>query len=251
MSPDLQPALQVSLPNGALDFHMLIILGIMILAGLLGGAANYFLADRQGEGQRHHGWPKYVVLGVVAALTVPLFLNMISSTLLEGARTKPVDFFSFAGFCLIYVIATRRSLENVLQRLLGQFEQVKRELGQIKAQQKSEPMFMLPPVVEKAPEPLAPPPEVKAEPKEVLSYNDIEILRTLVSESFVYGNLAAICDRTGLNRDFISQRLTIMKNMGVIETRINDKNVLHWSVSTRGKAVLGEILSVQEEKKSA
>lgn len=229
---------------------MLIILGIMILAGVLGGAANYFLTDRQAETQRGHGWQKYIVLGVVAALTVPLFLNMISSTLLEGARSKPVDFFSFAGFCLIYVIATRRFLENVLQRLLGQFDQVKRELGQIKEQQKSEPMIVLPPVAEKTPEAVAPP-EVKAEPKEVLSYNDIEILRALVSESFVYGNLAAICDRTGLNREFISQRLTIMKNMGVIETRINDKNVLHWAVSTRGKAVLGEILSVQDEKKTA
>ena len=97
MPSDLQPALQMSLPTGALDLHMLLILGIMILAGLLGGAANYFLADRAGENARH-GWQKYLVLGVVAALTVPLFLNMISSTLLEGARTKPVDFYAFAGF---------------------------------------------------------------------------------------------------------------------------------------------------------
>lgn len=249
MPSDLQPAFQVSIPTGALDFHMLLILGIMIVAGLLGGAANFFLADRYGETSQR-GWQKYLILGVVAALTVPLFLNMISSTLLEGARTKPVDFYSFAGFCLIYVIFSRRMMENVAQRLLGQFDLVKRELGQIKEQQLAEPMIYVPPVVEKAPEPVHVP-EPKAEPKEVLSYNDIEILRALVAESFVYGNLAAICERTGLTRDFVSQRLTIMKSMGVIETRINDKNVLHWIVSTRGKAVLGEILSVQEEKKTA
>ena len=137
-------------------------------------------------------------------------------------------------------------MENVAQRLFGQLDVVKRELGQIKEQQMAEPAVVVPPVVEKAPEPV---PEVKTEPKEVLSYNDIEILRALVSESFVYGNLAAICERCGLNREFVSQRLTIMKNMGVIETRINDKNVLHWFVSTRGKAVLGEILSVQDSQK--
>jgi len=68
---------------------------------------------------------------------------------------------------------------------------------------------------------------------------------------FVYGNLAAICDSTGLGRDFVSQRLTVMKALGVIETRINDKNVLHWFVSARGKAVLGDILGGQEQKKSA
>jgi hypothetical protein len=102
--------------------------------------------------------------------------------------------------------------------------------------------------VKAAIEPVKP---VEPEPREVLSYNDVEILRALVEENFVYGNLAAICERTGLNRDFISQRLTIMKSMGVIETRINDKNVLYWGVSARGKAVLGDILSGQEDQKIA
>ncbi|HJV92654.1 MAG TPA: YEATS-associated helix-containing protein [Azonexus sp.] len=221
---------------------MLLILAIMVVAGILGGAANYFLADRQGEPGRRD-WIKYPVLGVVAALTVPLFLNMISSTLLEGARTKPVDFFAFAGFCLIYVVASRRLLENVALRLMGQLDQVKREVGQLKQQRREEPVVQLPKAeAEKPAEP---------EPREVLSYNDVEILRALAEESFVYGNLAAICERTGLGRDYVSQRLTVMKTMGVIETRINDKNVLHWGVSARGKAVLGEILTGQDDKKSA
>jgi hypothetical protein len=223
---------------------MLLILLIMVIAGVLGGAANYFLAERHGEPGRRE-WVKYLVFGIVAALTVPLFLNMISSTLLEGARTKPVDFFAFAGFCLIYVVASRRLVENVAQRLMGQLDQVKREVGHLKQQKRDEPVA-IPHKVE-----VEPPKQVEPEPREVLSYNDVEILRALVEENFVYGNLAAICERTGLNRDFISQRLTIMKSMGVIETRINDKNVLYWGVSVRGKAVLGDILSGQEDKKIA
>lgn len=242
MSTELQTALQVTTPSGVIDGHMLLILTIMVMAGVLGGAANYFLADRQGEPARRD-WLKYPVLGVVAALTVPLFLNMISSTLLEGARTKPVDFFAFAGFCLIYVVASRRLLDNVAQRLLGQLDQVKREVGHLKQQQRVEPVVpSVPAEAEKVAE---------LEPREVLSYNDVEIVRTLVEESFVYGNLAAICERTGLARDFVSQRLTVMKAMGVIETRINDKNVLHWGVSARGKALLAEILTGQEDKKTA
>jgi hypothetical protein len=235
MSGELQTAFQVTAPSGGVDTHMLLILTIMVIAGILGGAANYFLADRQGA-PGHRDWLKYPVLGVVAALTVPLFLNMISSTLLENARTKPVDFFAFAGFCLIYVVAARRLLENVAQRLIGQLDQVRREVGDLRQQ------FEEPAVVLKT---------EAAEPREVLSYNDVEILRALAEESFVYGNLAAICERTGLAREFVSQRLSVMKSLGVIETRINDKNVLHWGVSSRGKAVLGEILTGQDEKKSA
>src|SRR5574343_119671 len=244
MSADLQPALQVTTPSGALDGHMLLILAIMVVAGVLGGIANYFLADRQGEPARRD-WVKYPVFGVVAALTVPLFLNMISSTLLEGARTKPIDFYVFGGFCLISVVASRRLFENMVQLLMGQIDQVRRDVGQIKQQRRDEPI-MVPARPEAEP--------IKAtepDPREVLSYNDVEILRALSEESFVYGNLAAICDSTGLARDFVSQRLTVMKAMGVIETRINDKNVLHWFVSARGKAVLNDILGGQEQKKIA
>jgi len=244
MSAELQTAFQVTAPSGGLDGHMVLILAIMICAGVLGGIANYFLADRQADAGRRD-WLKYPVLGIVAALTVPLFLNMISSTLLEGARTKPVDFFTFAGFCLIYVVAARRLLENVAQRLSGQLDQVRREVGHLKQQKQSEQMSQN--GREEAPAAT----EQKAEPREVLSYNDVEILRALSVENFVYGNLAALCDSTGLARDFISQRLTVMKALGVIETRINDKNVLHWGVSARGKALLGEILTGQDDKKTA
>ena len=43
-------------------------------------------------------------------------------------------------------------------------------------------------------------------------------------------------------------RLTVLKSLGVIETRINDKNVLHWFVSPKGKQMLGDILSGQEDR---
>lgn len=241
MATELQTALQVETPSGALDSHMLLIFSIMLLAGVLGGLANYFLSDRQSE-LRPREWLKYPLLGVVAALTVPLFLNMLSSTLLEGARTKPVEFYTFAGFCLIYVVASRRLFESVAQKLMGQMEQVKRDMTHLKQHRDAAPAPAKEEKVEPAPEPRP------AEPKESLSYNDIEILRALTEESMIYGNLAALCDKTGLGRDLVSQRLTVMKVMGVIETRINEKNVLHWMVSARGKQVLAEILAGEGKK---
>ena len=246
MNPELQKSMQVTALSNSLDGYMLIILLIMIAAGVLGGVANYFLADRQHE-QGRKDLAKYPILGVISALTVPLFLNMISSNLLEAARTRPVDFFVFAGFCLIYVVASRRVFENVANRLLGQMDQMKREMVQLK-QQRSEAVTTLvrdePTVAGEAA-----PPVVKAEAiKESLSYNDIEIIRALSEDSYVYGNLAGLTDKTGLARELVSSRLTVLKSLGVIETRINDKNVLHWFVSPKGKQMLGDILSGQEDR---
>jgi len=246
MNPELQKSLQVTMLPAALDGYMLIILLIMVVAGVLGGVANYFLSDRQAELGRRDS-VKYPVLGVIAALTVPLFLNMISSNLLEAARTRPVDFFVFAGFCLIYVVASRRIFENVANRLLTQMDQMKREMNQIKQQRHDAP-----PALREEVAPLAETAAQKPESvREALSYNDIEILRALVEESYVYGNLVGLTDKTGLARDLVSTRLTTLKNLGVIETRINDKNVLHWFVSPKGKQLLGDVLSGQDERLSA
>lgn len=247
MNPELQKSLQVSLLPGTLDGYMLVILLIMVVAGLLGGVANYFLSDRHADLGRRD-WVKFPTLGVIAALTVPLFLNMISSNLLEAARTRPVDFFVFAGFCLIYVVASRRLFENAANRLLTQVDQLKREMGQMEQQrQEAPPREEMPAELVLAPKPEA----VKDTNKEALSYNDIEILRALAEENYVYGNLVGLTDKTGLSRDLVSTRLTVLKNLGIIETRINDKNVLHWFVSPRGKQMLGDILSGQDDRKTA
>lgn len=249
MNPELQKSLQVTALSSNLDSYMLVILLIMVLAGLLGGIANYFLSDRHSDTGRRE-WGKYLTLGVIAALTVPLFLNMISSNLLEAARTRPVDFFVFAGFCLIYVVASRRVVENVANKLMGQMDQMRREVGQIKQQRLDAPVPVVAAVREEPAAPVAEPPaSVKPEVvRESLSYNDIEILRALAEDSYVYGNLVGLTDKTGLARDLISTRLTVLKNLGVIETRINEKNVLHWYVAPKGKQMLGEILAGQEER---
>ncbi|MBI2307204.1 MAG: hypothetical protein HYU78_07865 [Rhodocyclales bacterium] len=245
MNTELQKSLQVTGMVGGLDGYMLMVLGIMILTGILGGIANYFLSDRQGDLSSRDG-TKYAVLGVIAALTVPLFLNMISSNLLEAARTRPVDFFVFAGFCLIYVVASRRVFENAANKLLSQLDQVKRDVSQLKQKQSEAPT-----VVREEPVVAVVEAAVKVEPvKESLSYNDVEILRAIAEENYVYGNLVGLTDKTGLGRDLVSNRLTVLKNLGIIETRISDKNVLHWYVSPKGKQMLGEILS-QGERKTA
>ncbi|WP_263769806.1 YEATS-associated helix-containing protein [Propionivibrio soli] len=248
MNPELQKSFQVTaLPNN-LDGYMLVILLIMVAAGLLGGLANFFLCDKHAESESRD-WRKYLTLGVIAALTVPLFLNMISSNLLEAARSRPADFFVFGGFCLIYVVASRRVFENVANRLIGQVDQMKREVATMKQQGELASSSREELIPSADPTGTLSSPNGKSEPaKESLSYNDVEILRALAGEPHVYGNLAGLTDKTGLARDFVSTRLTVLKNLGIIETRINDKNVLHWYVSPKGKQMLGDILSGQEER---
>ncbi len=119
---ELQGTLQMTAGGITLDNYMLLLLAVMVIAGILGGLANYFMSEKSG-GSAAKEMIKYALLGIVAALTVPLFLNMISSDLLAGAKSRPIDLFVFAGFCLLFVLFSRRFVESAAEKLMQQLGQ--------------------------------------------------------------------------------------------------------------------------------
>ena len=87
--------------------YILLISIIIIASGLVGGFINYFLSADEDQPARNL-LVGYLLLGIGAAATVPLFLNLTSSTLLIEARTEPVKFFIIAGFCFIFALFSKR-----------------------------------------------------------------------------------------------------------------------------------------------
>ncbi len=122
---ELQGTLQMTAGGITLDNYMLLLLAIMVVTGILGGVANYFMREKD-PNVSAKDLVKYAVLGIVAALTVPLFLNMISSDLLAGAKSRPIELFVFAGFCLLFVLFSRRFVEGAAAKLMQQFDQLRR-----------------------------------------------------------------------------------------------------------------------------
>ena len=55
---------------------------IIVGAGILGGLANYHRFDTN-KGFNGFGLRKSILIGLVAAATIPLFLEMLSSQLLQ------------------------------------------------------------------------------------------------------------------------------------------------------------------------
>jgi RsiW-degrading membrane proteinase PrsW (M82 family) len=122
---ELQGTLQMTAGGITLDNYMLLLLAIMVVTGVLGGVANYFMREKD-PNVSAKDLVKYAVLGIVAALTVPLFLNMISSDLLAGAKSRPIELFVFAGFCLLFVLFSRRFVEGAAAKLLQHLDQLRR-----------------------------------------------------------------------------------------------------------------------------
>ena len=88
-----------------------------VFTGTLGGLANYFMSEKA-EGTAGTAMLKYVLLGIVAALTVPLFLNMISSDLLAVAKSRPNDLYVFGALCLAFVLFSRRFMGSATAKFI-------------------------------------------------------------------------------------------------------------------------------------
>lgn len=198
-----------------LDSYMLTVFGIMLAAGLLAGIANFFLSDPEGKASSRD-LLKYLVLGVVAALTVPLFLNMTSSNLLEFGRNRPNALFVFGGFCLIFVLLSRRLFESIINTLMN--------LGQKRSE--------------------APMPSTPRTADDFfragLSNADLEIMRAVSQGGSVYENLS---DRgsDAPPKEYVNERLVLLRQLGLLELRANEKNVLHMCLSSAGSQLLSEV----------
>lgn len=239
-----------------IDFHLILVLGIMIATGLLGGVANFFLNERDSSTPwRTAG--RYMVLGIVAALTVPLFLNMMSSHLLEATRLKSSELFVFAGFCLLYVVVSRRFFENIAALLLHQVEQVRREVKhlQYSSERGAAQASALPAAravePEAATEPA--PASIFELPRNAVSFGDIELMRAVAEGNAIYGANTGLAAKTTLPKDQVAPRLAALKAMGLIESKIDERNVVRWHLTTKGRSLLDGITAAAslEEKRDA
>lgn len=99
-----------------------LVIPVMLLAGALGGLVNKFLLNPAEE--RVLSSAQHVLVGIAAAFTVPVLLNMISSSLIKDVKGGLDDaaglnsLLILAGFCLLAAISSRAFIRSLSDRIL-------------------------------------------------------------------------------------------------------------------------------------
>ncbi|PKK37416.1 hypothetical protein BWI96_05980 [Siphonobacter sp. SORGH_AS_0500] len=123
-------------------FDLASMLIIISLSGLIGGYANYRrtvnqLSEKTSEKEQtgnsividRNEQNKYLqtclILGIVAASLVPLFLNSVSSALLDDKND--ITILIFVGFCLLAAISSSSFIDALSQRILNQVKNLRNE----------------------------------------------------------------------------------------------------------------------------
>lgn len=109
--------------------HLINILWITIVAGIAGGIVSWVIGissnpDIEELGTNDEAKPSFVwwhnvLIGLAASFCVPLFLSTIQSNLIKNAEQDAINFFIYAGICLVSAISARRFLNALTAKTLS------------------------------------------------------------------------------------------------------------------------------------
>jgi biotin operon repressor len=202
------------------------LLGIMTLAGAFGGVINYFIERR--DSPQKSSIIRSLVVGIGASYLVPLFLNMISSDLLEKLDEDTGKLLVFVGFCLIAAITSSAFIRSLSDRVLKEASEAKRLSKEL-----HDAMM---PILLRETEPA--PQEVKVRKlndDEVLGAETNDVLHALASGKYAWRTLDGLQQQTGLNRTHVETRLQLLVQSGYAISREDAQGMRRWAITVAGK----------------
>ena len=222
------------------NFHWLLIVGIIILFGGLGGIVNYLFTYVPGnDGKSNWNYFEFfksLIVGISASFLMPLFLNMISSNLIEESRTDFYKLFIFSGFCLIAAISSKAFIQSISQKILREFNEVKEKVNNVEKEIK--------PVIEKVTEDdldvvLE---EEGVEDSRVISEvevddkdtNRIRVLKALGMSKFVFCSLKGISNQVKLDINDVNVALNDLIVDNFVDQSIRERGI-YFFITKQGR----------------
>ncbi|MGN2430675.1 YEATS-associated helix-containing protein [Pseudomonas syringae] len=215
-----------------MNFMLTVVLGTLASTGAIGGLAGHFLYG----GNWARTAFKNVLLGICAALMVPLFLNTISSTLLLEILNNKTEFESskyliLIGFCLIASISAQKFIRLMSANVLKELEEVKEkaEDAQTKAKSALE-------AAESSMEPEAGP--LNAEEKVIFSDLDSTtklVLSHLLDGPYTMRSATGLAQELRLELQVVNDALSVLEGKSFVRRGINAKQQKRWYLTGSGK----------------
>lgn len=210
----------------------------MTLAGVAGGTVNFAMQRTENDGWMF--WFQNTATGLGASFLVPLFLNTISSDLVnqlvdnDSSNGSPADIFIFFGFCLIAAISSKNFIRTLTDKIIRETRETKREVEAAK-EDINEIQTVVSPLVEAETPETELPTNKKAAVKhsKPLSADEKKILKALTTSRYTLRSMHGLSNETGIGREKISQILPslIEKRWA---TKIQGKKGIRWGITVEG-----------------
>jgi hypothetical protein len=220
---------------------------LMFICGALGGSINFFLLDEEPGDAKP--WWQHAVIGIGASFMVPLFLNMISSGLIDqiqGSSSQPPDYSKLlvlAGFCLVAAISSRAFITSMSDRVLREVKAVKHEAA--KAQEEAAAAnATMETFIERDDENgdafEANAQSDKALADLVLSDDELAVMYVMSNSSFAMRSLSGISRQANLEQTRTNVAITSLMDKSLIAQSTSQKGYPRWYLTTAGRMHVGK-----------
>jgi YLATT-like protein len=217
---------------------------VMLAAGSFGGIINYYLSlktDPENTTVR-----KSVIVGIGASFLVPLFLNMISSNLIDsirGTNNQSGDnskLLVFAGFCLVAAISSSAFIQTLSDRILKEAKAARKQAEEAKAEaveakvQVAEVQADVTPIINKTTEP-EPAAEraAGAESARELSDEERKVLSEFARSRYSRRSLRGLSADTHIRADELETLLGGLLSKGLVD-KDESINGIRWFMTPEG-----------------
>lgn len=217
---------------------MTYILAVMLSAGLFGGLINYHLENSEQDSKRNL-W-RSLIVGIGASFLVPLFLNMISSNLLDvirGSSATPSDLsklFVFAGFCLVASISSKAFITTISDRVLREARETRREVAAAKAELADVQAVIEPIIARETESDLPETQTVRLQATHVEHSPEQMVLNALIPGRWSLRSLSGLAKETAMDSLEVSRILDDLTQRGFVARRTS-KNGPRWFITEDGR----------------
>lgn len=242
-----------------MDWKLSAVVLVILIAGVFGGLAAHMVADRVQDESLSRSLLRFVVLGMIAAATVPLFLSLVRSEV-TGTMLAPVSgknatelaefyeaYLIFAGICVVAAFSARRFLEGVSGQILDRLNRVEEKSDQAKSDAKDakEAIEEVAGEVESIDAPEAPPPddeevaglEAHSSAATRLEPDERRVLEAMSKRT--YRTRTGIANDAGIAVKDISEILDSLHEKKLASpTTSPSSGGARWTISHRGRALL-------------
>ncbi|MBQ0946529.1 hypothetical protein KAK07_24570 [Ideonella sp. 4Y16] len=231
--------------------NLIALLVILLLAGVLGGAMGYYL-EQSGQPSKTEGDGRgsariaqlvpYIVLGIGASLMVPLFLNMISSTLVSEALNSKegehaeLKLLVITGFSLIAAASSRRFITSLTDKVIRDVQEAKEIAQEV---EKKVDLIVEP---ENAPREPSGPANMDVQVNLTdLSDHEKRVLKTLFNSSYSARALSGISRDGEISQDEATSALKLLASKSLVHQTQTFKGFAKWSLTQAGRSAAGAI----------
>lgn len=210
--------------------YLILVLGIMVVSGILAGLTNHFFSENQ-KSRKFQGIFGRCLLGTAGALTVPLFLNIISSNLLDTAQKNPINLLVFNGICLIFAFVLCRFKEILFVKQTQKPEKDKKDntiIIPIKTEYGYESSQR----------------EFSRDKTNLtgMSPSELKILGAIADKKHGHTSLVALLKDSELVDEKINETLSSLMAKGFVEQKLNKENRLLLYLTPKGNRMLTKAL---------